>query len=140
MKRRTAARAEAEPVGCGEGMTQSVSRRERTGAVLVVEDDPLVRASGIDMFADLGLRVYGAYSGAQALHLLREKPHIRLVFTDVCMPGMDGASLAREIARLHPDVKVVLTSGYVGSEQVAGLPFVPKPWNAEAIAALATEV
>ncbi len=108
----------------------------RNGAVLVVEDDPLVRATGMDLFTELGLRVYGAYNGAEALRILKEKPHIRLVLADVRMPGMDGTDLAREIARLRPDVRVVLTSGYVGEEQVAGFPFVPKPWRTDVIAAV----
>lgn len=115
-------------------MTQG--RHGRGGAVLVVEDDPLVRATGMEMFADLGLRVYGAYSGAEALLMLKTKPQIGLVFADVRMPGMDGPALAREIAHRYSDVKVVLTSGYVGAEQVSGLPFIPKPWRAETIAAL----
>jgi len=108
----------------------------RNWAVLVVEDDPLVRATGVDLFVDLGLRAYGAYNGADALRLLKEKPQIRLVLADVRMPGMDGTQLAQEIAKLRPDVRVVLTSGYVGEEQVAGYRFVPKPWRAEIIAAV----
>ena len=110
--------------------------RNRNRAVLVVEDDPLVRATGVDLFADLGLRAYGAYNGAEALRMLREKPQISLVLADVRMPGMDGTQLAQEIARLRPEVKVVLTSGYVGAEQAAGFPFVPKPWRAESFAAV----
>ena len=105
-------------------------------AVLVVEDDPLVRATGVDLFNELGLRAYGAYNAAEALRILKDKPQIRLVLADVRMPGMDGTELAREIARLRPDVKVVLTSGYVSADKVAGFPFVPKPWRAEAIAAV----
>ena len=105
-------------------------------AVLVVEDDPLVRATGVDLFNELGLRAYGAYNAAQALRILKEKPQIRLVLADVRMPGMDGTELARQITLLRPDVRVVLTSGYVGEDKVAGFPFVPKPWNTETIAAV----
>jgi CheY-like chemotaxis protein len=68
--------------------------------------------------------------------VLREKPQIRLVLADVRMPGMDGTDLARAIARQRPEVRVVLTSGYVGEDQVAGFPFVPKPWRADIIAAV----
>lgn len=118
-------------------MGQSVrAGRGRNWAVLVVEDDPLVRATGVDLFVELGLRVYGAYNGAEALRLLKEKPQIGLVLADVRMPGMDGTQLAQEIARLHPNVKVVLTSGYVREDQVAGYTFLPKPWRAESIAAV----
>ena len=116
-----------------------VADKDRRGAVLVVEDDPLVRATGVDLFAELGLRAYGAYNGAEALRILGEKPQIRLVLADVRMPGMDGTELARAIAALRPDVKVILTSGYVGEEQAAGFPFVPKPWRTEIIAAVVGE-
>jgi len=114
----------------------NISDKGRNWAVLVVEDDPLVRATGVDLFAELGLRAYGAYNGAEALRLLRDKPQIRLVLADVRMPGMDGPQLAQEIARLHPDVRVVLTSGYVREEQVGDYAFVPKPWRTDLIAAV----
>lgn len=117
-------------------MGQAGVEEDSGWAVLVVEDDPLVRATGVDLFAELGLRVYGAYNGAEALRILAETPHIRLVLADVRMPGMNGTDLARAIVRVRPDVKVVLTSGYVGEEQVAGFPFVPKPWRADVIAAV----
>ncbi|HYG89172.1 MAG TPA: response regulator [Azospirillum sp.] len=119
-------------------MTQSAGRPERGGAVLVVEDDPLVRATGMDLFADLGLSVYGAYSGPQALLMLKTKPQIGLVFANVRMPGMDGPTLAREIGLRYPGVRVVLTSGYVGAQQVVGFPFVPKPWTADIFNAVAS--
>jgi len=121
-------------------MVQAADRHGRGGAVLVVEDNPLVRATGMDLFAELGLRVYGAYSGGEALLMLKTKPQIGLVFADVRMPAMDGPTLAREIAHRYPGVKVVLTSGYVGAQQVAGFPFVPKPWNSEILAALVSTV
>ena len=48
------------------------------------------------------------------------------------MPGMSGPELARVVQERRPDIKIVLTSGYVGEEAVpSGLAFVPKPcgWN-----------
>ena len=105
------------------------NRRDRF--VLVVEDDPRVRELAVELFHDLDFAVYDVYSGIEALRLLRERAHIRCVFADVRMPGMSGTELAREITRRRPDVKVVLTSGYVDREQVADFPFVPKPWRRE---------
>jgi CheY-like chemotaxis protein len=93
----------------------------------VVEDDPLVRATAVDLFGGLGLRTYDAYNGSAALDLLEATPEIRLVFADVRMPGMDGTTLANRIADLRPDVKVVLTSGYVDATQVSGFCFIAKP-------------
>jgi CheY-like chemotaxis protein len=104
--------------------------------VLVVEDDPLVRATAVDLFEGLGLRTCDAYNGDDALDLLASRPDIRLVFADVRMPGMDGPALARRIAAARPDVKIVLTSGYVGEEQAQGFRFVPKPLRMEDVAAV----
>lgn len=51
------------------------------------------------------------------------------------MPGMSGPELAKVVGLRRPDIKVVLTSGYVGEEAVpTGLTFVPKPWRVEDVA------
>ena len=81
--------------------------------MLVVEDLPQVRHIAVQMFEDLGHRVFQAYNGATALELLRAHPEIRVLFTDVRMPGMDGLGLADAAQRMRPHLKVVLTSGYV---------------------------
>ena len=49
---------------------------------------------------------------------------------DVRMPGMSGPELAQVARRLRPDLRIVLTSGYVSRDDVPeGIPFVPKPWR-----------
>src|SRR3712207_594960 len=55
-------------------------------AVLVVEDDPLVRASMVSMFEEIGFVVFDTYNGSDALRLLSERPEIGLLFADVRMP------------------------------------------------------
>jgi CheY-like chemotaxis protein len=56
------------------------------------------------------------------------------------MPGMSGPELAEVAQRLRPDLKIVLTSGYVGSKDVpADITFVPKPWRVDAIAEAVTK-
>src|SRR4051794_16573754 len=77
---------------------------------------------------DLGCAVFDAYNGHQALKLLRANPEIEVLFADVRMPGMSGTELAEAAQRLRPDLRIVLTSGYVGPQDVpAHIPFVPKP-------------
>ncbi len=50
------------------------------------------------------------------------------------MPGMSGPELADEARRLRPDLSVVLTSGYVGKEEVPeDIPFVPKPFRMDSL-------
>src|SRR5215216_7724466 len=104
-------------------------------AVLVVEDVPQARATAVGIMQDLGCTVFDAYNGHQALKLLQAHPEIEVLFTDVRMPGMSGTELAEAAQRLRPDLKIVLTSGYVGPRDVpADIPFVPKPWRAQDIA------
>jgi two-component SAPR family response regulator len=50
------------------------------------------------------------------------------MFVDIRMPGMSGIELARIVGDRHPEVKVVLTTGYQ-VEQTSDLPMVPKPWQ-----------
>ena len=104
-------------------------------AVLVVEDIPQARATAVSIMQDLGCEVFDAYNGHQALKLLQAHPEIVVLFTDVRMPGMSGPELAEAAQRLRPDLKIVLTSGYVGPKDVPShLCFVPKPWRVDAIA------
>lgn len=118
----------------------SAGKERNDRRVLVVEDDPRVRATAVDMFEDLGFRVYSAYNGADALRILKEKPGIRLVLADVRMPGMDGPELGREIARLGLGVKVVLTSGYVDADQISGFPFLSKPWRLDEVESVVASI
>jgi PAS domain S-box-containing protein len=88
--------------------------------ILVVEDDARVRRVAVARLKDAGYRVIEAANGADALKALEDGPDIRLVFTDIVMPGgMTGDELAREVRRRRPAVKILFTSGYA-EPQVAG--------------------
>jgi len=101
----------------------------------VVEDVPQVRATAVRIMEDLGCEVFDAYNGQQTLKLLQAHPEIEVLFADVRMPGMSATELAEAAQRLRPDLKIVLTSGYVGPKDVpADIPFVPKPWRVNALA------
>src|SRR5215208_8381666 len=109
-------------------------------AVLVVEDVPQVRATAVGIMEDLGCAVFDAYNGHHALKLLQAHPEIEVLFADVRMPVMSGTELAEAAQRLRPDLRIVLTSGYVGQEDVpADITFVPKPWRMDAIAEAVTK-
>src|SRR3954470_11991457 len=96
---------------------------------------PRVRATAVSIMEDLGCEVFDAYNGQQALKLLQAYPDIQVLFADVRMPGMSGTELAKAAQRLRPDLRIVLTSGYVTQNDVpADIPFVPKPWRAQDIA------
>jgi CheY-like chemotaxis protein len=108
--------------------------------VLIVEDEPRVRAEAVEQFTELGVEVIHTYSGERALTLLAERPEIRLVFSDVRLPGRDGFTLAKTVHEKHPDVLVVLTSGYFTGSPINGVGFVAKPWPAGALAGLVREI
>src|SRR5215210_5133576 len=104
-------------------------------AVLVVEDVPQIRATAVQLFEELGCAVFDAYNGQSALKILEARPEIQVLFADVRMPGMSGPEVAQVARRLRPDLKVVLTSGYVSRDEVPrDIPFVPKPWHTDDLA------
>jgi len=81
--------------------------------ILVAEDDERVRRVAVARLRDGGYDVVEAGTAAEALARLREMPQIRLLFTDIIMPGgMTGDELAREARLLRPGIKVLFTSGY----------------------------
>ena len=108
-------------------------------SVLVVDDDPGVRAMAVDIFESLGFTVYDTYSGSEAVRLIGERPEIRLLFADVRMPGMTGPELAQEARKLRPDLKIILTSGYVDGAPSEDLPFVHKPYRVSDLQAVLGE-
>jgi signal transduction histidine kinase len=81
--------------------------------ILVVEDDEDVRANSVDSLRELGYRVVEAADGAAALRLIETDGSVRLLFTDVGLPGgMNGRQLADQARHLKPGLKVLFTTGY----------------------------
>jgi CheY-like chemotaxis protein len=83
------------------------------GTVLVVEDQAEVRNLAVLILTDMGYQVLQAADGNEALAVAeRTGGPIRLMLTDVIMPGMNGRELAEQMAELRPDMKVIFMSGY----------------------------
>ena len=81
--------------------------------VLVVEDDPRVRQLTLERLKVLNYRTLAAKNGSEAQALLRETPDIDVVFSDLVMPGgVSGYEVADLVQSEHPDVAILLTSGY----------------------------
>jgi PAS domain S-box-containing protein len=99
--------------------------------VLVVDDDSLVLTSTRLLIEDLGHRVLCAPSGVQALELYERNPEIDLVITDMAMPQMDGAQLAKLLRDRQPTLPIILATGY--AERLEGfatqLPRLTKPFK-----------
>jgi PAS domain S-box-containing protein len=82
--------------------------------ILVVEDDRLVRTSVTAQLRGLGYRTISASNAGEAIAAIEGGAAFDLLFTDLVMPGpMNGRQLAEEVARRHPPLKVLFTSGYM---------------------------
>ena len=99
--------------------------------VLLVEDNPHVREFAEGLLADLGCEVVSMETGEEALEHLRGG-QVDLILTDVVMPGMSGVELARLIGKAHPDLPVLLATGYSDEIVKRGSEFVvlAKPFGA----------
>jgi signal transduction histidine kinase len=87
--------------------------------ILVVEDDADVRAYTTEMLRELGYRVLEAGDGPAALRILEGESGIRLLFTDIGLPGgMNGRQLAEEALRRSPRLQVLFTTGYARDAMV----------------------
>ena len=98
-------------------------------AILVVEDDRRLQAIAVELFIGLGLVVFAAGDGYDALALLAKHPEIAVLFSDIRLPGIDGVELAKAAAELRPGLQIVLTSAYVDVAAVPGMSFIAKPWQ-----------
>lgn len=105
--------------------------------ILVVEDHPLIRLSALDIVNNAGFAGIGAGNADEAIHILEARADIRLVFTDVEMPGtMDGVKLAHYIRNRWPPVHLVVVSGkavLAESQLPAGSRFFSKPYSDNSI-------
>jgi PAS domain S-box-containing protein len=84
--------------------------------ILVVEDDDDVRIYSTETLRELGFTVLEAHDGASALRLLEHHPEIRLLFTDVGLPGINGRELVDAARSRRANLRVLFTSGYERNE------------------------
>jgi len=100
------------------GETETQIPRGR-GSVLLVDDEEALAQMGEKMLTTLGYDVSLRYSSLDALEAFRKNPQrYDLVITDMTMPHMSGANLAREMIKIRSDIPIILVSGF--SEQIDG--------------------
>jgi PAS domain S-box-containing protein len=108
--------------------------------ILLVEDNPIVRAIVAAMLESYGYTVIAAAGGAEAVAATTRTGSIDLVLTDLVMPGMGGRDTAEAVRALHPAARVLYMSGYAdqavfrGGGRNPGAGFIQKPFNGEALA------
>ncbi|MGK6323327.1 response regulator [Sphingomonas sp. DT-51] len=125
-----AGRAAAPHRATGEPLAPS-----RPRAILLVDDEDLVRTGTAEMLRDLGHRVTEANDGAAALAALDAGLEVDAVMTDYMMPRMNGAELAAEVHRRRPSLPVLVVTGYAGGDLALGLPQLAKPFRQVDLAA-----
>jgi CheY-like chemotaxis protein len=123
------------------GIPERNEMRRGSETILVVEDDPRVRRIAVARLKDAGYTIIEASTGAEGLAQIEKHPEVRLLFTDIVMPGgMAGDELARAVRISRPDVKILFTSGYaepsIAGRQLAETgSWLKKPYTARELAA-----
>jgi CheY-like chemotaxis protein len=116
-----------------------------TRAVLVAEDEAMLRFVAVETLRDEGFTVFEAGDGADALTVLRDHPEISLLISDIKMPKLGGYELAEAALALKPGLKVVLMTGYSQEPspafvQAAGIPTLHKPFELSRLSVLAGQM
>ncbi len=118
-----------------------------TETILLVEDEEILRSLCVRILEQLGYRALQAADGTEAIAAAQgHGGRIDLLLTDVAMPGMNGSELAEQLHPLHPETKVLFTSGYTDRvisphEVPAGrMSFLGKPFTPLALAKKVREV
>jgi CheY-like chemotaxis protein len=101
--------------------------------VLVVEDEPIIRLGMVSTIEDAGYQVLEAANADEAIAMLVADGDVRVVVTDVDMPGsMDGIKLAHYVRQKWPPIQLLVISGKVGvspDQLPSGVPFMSKPYQ-----------
>ncbi len=114
--------------------------------VLVVEDEPVVRALILESLEELGYRVLHANDGPAGLEILRTGARIDLLVTDIGLPGLNGRDLAAAARAERPGLRVLFMTGYAENAALAGgfldpgMAMITKPFAIDQLRARVTEM
>jgi two-component system, response regulator PdtaR len=106
--------------------------------VLVVEDKVLIRLNAVAIVTDAGFEALEAANADEAIRVLESRDDIRVIFTDIQMPGsMDGLNLSHAVRAKWPPIKIIVTSGLARVTELdlpEGARFIAKPYLPSEIA------
>ncbi|HET9811304.1 MAG TPA: response regulator [Sphingomicrobium sp.] len=110
-----------------------------SGTVLLVEDEPMVRAVAERALTRHGYNVVTANNGEEALEVIDRGEEIALLISDVVMPAMDGPTMVREARKTRPDLPILFMSGYAEEQlrksiDLDKVAFLPKPFSVQELA------
>jgi CheY-like chemotaxis protein len=121
-----------------KGVGRMKSENAKPTTVLVVEDEPTVRALAESIIEALGYMILSAANAREAIALLEQDEPIDILFTDINLPdgpdAIDGLELARKAVELCPSLRVIYTTGHGQTDGMAALfvedaAFLPKPYR-----------
>jgi two-component system NtrC family sensor kinase len=127
----------AAPAASPRLLTDEVGPATAGEVVLVVEDEASVRATVVEVLLNCGYRTLDAPHAAGAIAVLQRETRIDLLFSDLVMPGsMSGLDLAEVARRLHPGIRILITSGYDAAldSAEASHAFLRKPYDPATLA------
>ncbi|MDP1866649.1 MAG: PAS domain-containing protein [Bradyrhizobium sp.] len=127
-------------IDTGQASEVRATEHAATGeTVLVVEDEPVVRAVILEMLGEQGYRTLQAVDGPSGLKILRSGARIDLLVTDVGLPGMNGRQLADQARETRPDLRILFITGYAESVAIAdgflqpGMEMITKPFDLDSL-------
>jgi CheY-like chemotaxis protein len=127
-------------------VTSAVARAGAGESILLVEDDDRVWLLTVEALRELGYVVVHAANAEDALKKLETHPDVRLLFTDIVMPNMNGRKLADQALQGRPELKLLFTTGFTRNAVVHngvldhGVNFLAKPFTIDQLAAKVREV
>ena len=127
---------------CDQSLLPPVTEIPPNALIVVVDDNVFERMGASVMFMDAGYRVLEADNADEALQFFETNTDIRLLFTDVSMPGsMSGSDLAHRVAERWPKVGIILASGRPRPHQLPlSMLFHDKPYQPAAVLRQAMEM
>jgi len=123
-----------------KGVGRMKSKHAKSTTVLVVEDEPTVRALAESIIEALGYMILSAANAREAIALLEQDEPIDILFTDINLPdgpdAIDGLELARKAVEVLPGLRVIYTTGHGQTDGMTALfvedaTFLPKPYTAK---------
>lgn len=121
-------------VRSGQVTPQALPPVQHGETILVVDDEPGVRAVTAGFLRRAGYDVLESASGAEALSVIGDKPGIALVVMDVMMPGMNGDEVARRLHEVRPELPVLFVTGYADLALLPeGVTVLHKPYTRDAL-------